>query len=243
MLDDTHPFRFDFAVLDRDPGELDVPDVGPQPAIWWPDDPDVSDVVADDPWDEPMIPVDWAPGVIDLAAYFRAGWTDACPVSYARRDVVDRLGRVAGRLGEGFGIAVYDAWRPMALQQAIFDAAYSDPSLPPGFVSPPSADPGTPPPHTTGGAVDVTLTWHEVPLRLGTKFDDFTERAALHAYETTPGRVRDLRRLLHRALAPEGFVPYLAEWWHLEHGTRTWAAFTNQPVRYGRTGLPSRAAA
>ena len=118
-----------------------------------------------------------------------------------------------------------------------YAAAYADPSLPEGFVSPPSADPGTPPPHLTGGCLDVTLTWLGRALVLGSGFDDFTEEARAGAYEAVPGRVRQLRRLLYWAMRVEGFVVMDCEWWHYEVGTRRWAAITGNTPLYGAADI------
>lgn len=186
---------------------------------------------------EPLVRVD-APRVRDLAAYWNTGWTDALPQTWVRVGVAAALRDVAAALPAGFGLALFDGWRSLDLQQALHCAAYSDPTLPPGFVAPPSADPGTPPAHLTGGTVDLTLTWHAQPLALGTTFDAFTPLAHTDAFETRPGQVRDLRRLLFWAMREHGFIALDCEWWHFELGTRRWAAVTGQPVLYGPATTP-----
>lgn len=172
-----------------------------------------------------------------LSPYWHAGWEAARPSAFVRAGVAERLAAVAESLPEGFGLAVLDAWRPLALQAEIYEAAYADSSLPEGFVSQPSADPATPPPHLTGGTVDVTLTWHGHPLALGSAFDDFTDEARAAAFETTPGRVRQLRRLLFWAMREQGFRVIDCEWWHFEIGTRRWAAITGETPWYGAADI------
>ncbi|WP_281370752.1 M15 family metallopeptidase, partial [Nocardioides stalactiti] len=103
----------------------------------------------------------------------------------------------------------------------------------PGFVSAPSADPATPPPHLTGGTVDITLAFDGSPLALGTDFDEFVPAAHADALEHEPGLARDLRRLLWSAMTGAGFVVLTQEWWHFESGTRRWAAVTGGKPRYG----------
>jgi D-alanyl-D-alanine dipeptidase len=178
-------------------------------------------------------------GVRLLSPYWHAGWDEAEPGALVREGVAARLSRVCEGLPPGFGLAVFDAWRPLALQGAIFDAAYADSRLPAGFVTPPSNDPTTPPPHLTGGTVDLTLTWQGHPLALGTPFDDFTDDARADAFERTPGRVRALRRLLYWAMAAEEFVVIDCEWWHFELGTRRWAAITGNEPFYGAAEAPT----
>jgi D-alanyl-D-alanine dipeptidase len=172
-----------------------------------------------------------------LQAYYHAGWQEARPGTFVREGVAARLVRVAESLPDGFGLAVLDAWRPLALQAALFEAVHTDLALPAGFVSAPSADPATPPPHLTGGCVDVTLTWNQQPLALGSSFDAFTDEARAGAYEDTPGRVRELRRLLYWSMREEGFVVIDTEWWHFEIGTRRWAALLDEAPWYGAADI------
>jgi D-alanyl-D-alanine dipeptidase len=176
-----------------------------------------------------------------LQSYYHLGWEHAVVGAYVRSGVAARLAQVAENLPVGFGLAVLDAWRPLALQAELYHAAYADSALPAGFVSPPSSDPATPPPHMTGGCVDVTLTWEGRPLALGSAFDDFTDAARTTAYEHAPGRVRQLRRLLFWAMRAEGFVVIESEWWHYELGTRRWGALTGSAPLYGAAVLSSPA--
>lgn len=173
------------------------------------------------------------PRIIVLSNYLRAGWRNARSETWLRTETLDRLGQAAESLPDRFGLCVFDAWRPLPLQSELFGAAYADPDLPPGFVSPPDADPTTPPPHLTGGTVDVSLTLDDVPLGLGAGFDDFTERARADALEAEPGADRELRRLLYWTMRGAGFVVLDCEWWHFEYGTRRWAAITGDEPRFG----------
>jgi D-alanyl-D-alanine dipeptidase len=189
------------------------------------------------PSDEPLV-VAAHPLIEVVAAYHRVGFRGAMPGAWLRAGVLEGLVSVAGGLPAGFGLAIFDAWRPPALQAELYEAAYADPGLPAGFVAPPSDDPTRPPPHLTGGAVDLTLTWEGRPLALGTGFDDFTPTAHTGAFEHIPGPVRGLRRLLYWTMRAAGFVVLDCEWWHFEFGTRRWAAITGGSPRYGATSSP-----
>lgn len=164
--------------------------------------------------------------VLAVNAYRATGWPATTDTVYVRSTIAERLHRVAARLPEGFGLGVFDGWRSLELQQALFDDAYATPGLPPGFVAEADPDPGAPPPHLTGATVDLTLTFERRPLALGTDFDDFTSAAHADHLEHSAGIVRDLRRLLYHAMRTEDFVVLDCEWWHFEHGTRYWAAVT-----------------
>jgi len=172
-------------------------------------------------------------------AYLKCGWPHARTSAYLRRSALDRLAGAASMLPEGFGFAIWDAWRDPRLQAELHRVAYQDELLPPGFVNPPSSDPGTPPPHATGGTVDLTLSWDGRPLNLGTTFDAFVPAASSTAFEgaSTPEDVaiRNLRRLLRRVLRDCGFVQLDCEWWHFEYGTRLWAAVKQTHPLYGAT--------
>jgi D-alanyl-D-alanine dipeptidase len=173
-------------------------------------------------------------GIEVLHSYANAGWRHAVDRQWLRAGVLAQLRRAATTLPPDFGFAVFDAWRPLALQRELFDAINPtcDPDRP-ALVAVPSQDPETPPPHLTGGAVDITLTWRRAPLALGTAFDDVTERAATHAFEGESGPVRALRRLLYHSLRQQDFVVLAEEWWHFEYGTRFWSGLTGRPRRYG----------
>jgi D-alanyl-D-alanine dipeptidase len=175
-----------------------------------------------------------------LGAYFHEGWPYAVPGAWARPDVVRRLSEAAAGLPEGFSLAIWDAWRDPRLQAVLHDAVYAPGStLAPGFVAYPDPDPRHCPPHASGGTLDLTLTYRNVPLSLGTTFDAFVPQAAAAALEPDgPVLERDLRRLLASAMTNVGFVQHPQEWWHWEFGTRFWAQVTGNPVRYGHAIRP-----
>ncbi len=171
------------------------------------------------------------------AAYWQTGWPFTHREAFVRSEVAARLETAANLLPDGFGLAVWDAWRDPRLQQLLYETVYVDPTIPPGFVNPPSDDPATPPPHATGGTVDVTLTWKGKPLALGTAFDAFVDLARARSLEDVTDEgddalARDLRRVLWHAMCATGFVGLACEWWHFEYGTRLWAAIKNQEPRY-----------
>ena len=182
--------------------------------------------------DEPLIALD-SPRVLALPVYHRAGHEHAVTELLVRVGVAGRLLDAVDTLPDGFGFVLLDAWRPLGLQDVLYRGAYDDGSLDPGFVAPPSTDPDCPSPHLTGGALDISLTWEGFPLALGTAFDEFSAYARTDAFEERPGRVRDLRRLLHGALTAQGFLGLELEWWHFEFGTSSWSERTGDPHVYG----------
>ncbi|RAY12441.1 D-alanyl-D-alanine dipeptidase [Actinomadura craniellae] len=170
--------------------------------------------------------------IATFPVYSWLGFDTAPRRALARLDVAERLLRAQRRLPADFDLIVIDAWRPLPFQSELLDhyrrTGEADPA---GFVADPD-DVHQVPPHVTGGAVDLTLGWRGAPLGLGTDFDAFVPAAATAAFETDGGdhRVRNLRRLLGRVLAEEGFVPDPLEWWHWSYGDQWWAARTGAPA-------------
>lgn len=230
---------YDYSHLLADPKSVDASTVGscpPIPQITPQDDiPAVTSAPTRD--HEPLVTPSH-PDILTLEAYWEVGWPSAHPRTLVRTSVAKSLVEVVGFLPDGFGLAILDAWRPLELQQEIYEAAYVDTSLPEGFVNVPSRDPSTPPPHFTGGTVDLTLSWQGLPLALGTHFDDFTSRAHPRAFEDVAGPVRDLRRLLYWSMSSAGFIINSQEWWHFELGTRWWAGLKGQDVWYWGADQP-----
>jgi len=185
-----------------------------------------------------------------------------------RSGVVERLVQVEEDLRQiqpEFRLAIFDAWRPLAVQRFMVRHALVvectrigvDPDQPSPardrvlaevgrFWAPPSDDPSTPPPHSTGAAVDLTLANESgIPLDMGGEIDaigpvsepEFHAEAAL----ADPGGEAALwhgrRQLLARVMAGAGFVQHPNEWWHFSWGDQLWAWRRGEgQARYGRIG-------
>lgn len=233
-----HAPRFDLPNLTAPASEtlarlgVTVPPTDPMPELIEPEHPRVTN-----PVNEPMVPVQHR-RIRVLANYWHAGWENARSGCWLRQGAMERLAAVADNLPQRWGLAVFDAWRPLPLQSELYDSAYADPELPPGFVSVPVSDPEAPPPHLTGGTVDVGLTIDGIALAPGAGFDDFTDRARADRCEDLTGADRDVRRLLYWSMRAQDFVLLDCEWWHFEHGTRRWAAITGQEPKYGPAEVP-----
>jgi zinc D-Ala-D-Ala dipeptidase len=113
---------------------------------------------------------------------------------------------------QGYGILVYDAYRPWSVTRLFWDMTPPEKRM---FV----ADPATGSVHNRGCAVDVSL----YDLRTGeavempSAYDDMSEKA----FVTYPGgtaRQRELRDLLRKAMERAGcFFVYPEEWWHYNY--------------------------
>lgn len=87
---------------------------------------------------------------------------------FVREGVAKMLIKASALLPRGYMLLVWDAYRPLAVQQALFDSYVSELEVSgvahyqaivdaQRFVSIPTTDQTKPPPHNTGGSVDLTI--------------------------------------------------------------------------------------
>ena len=121
---------------------------------------------------------------------------------------------------EGYGLVVYDCYRPAkavshfvrwASQPGKADPAHNphiarDRLIAEGYIGRKSE-------HSAGSTVDLTMTYNGMPVDMGTGFDFFDPRA--HTDSTDVTSIQRANRLrLREAMAAQGFRNYPLEWWH-----------------------------
>jgi D-alanyl-D-alanine dipeptidase len=173
------------------------------------------------------------------------------PYSYLRVSVAYKLLEAQGYLPDGVHFLIIEGYRPLSLQKEYFDE-YSDKlkKLHPDwqeakiyqeaskYVSPPEIIP----PHSTGGAVDLTLC-DEMgdELDMGTSINTNPEEsnnACFTSAENISDDAKKNRAILIAAMSRSGFVNYPTEWWHWSYGDRYWAYTTKQgKALFGSTEL------
>lgn len=134
---------------------------------------------------------------------------------FLERSAAERLARVQARLrGQGRGLKVFDGYRPLAVQKALWkvkpDTRYV-------------ADPAKGSRHNRGSAVDVALVdaaGVELPMPSG--YDEFSERSHLDFTDAPDDHVAN-RETLQKVMRAEGFLPMATEWWHFD--APGWRAF------------------
>lgn len=195
--------------------------------------------------------------------YFSQAMPTALDSVYVRETVLSKLIAVAESLPSHIHLLLWDGWRPLTVQQALYDdyvqkLTYEYPKLSLerlqhmalDFVSRPSKEPTAPSTHATGGSIDLTLcNASGYPLNLGTAFDDFSERANTRFLEEkyaktsmshTELQALKFRRLLFDAMTSEGFTSFLNEWWHYDFGNQWWAKIRGEDSAfYGYTEMYS----
>ncbi|MGB5854756.1 MAG: M15 family metallopeptidase [Oceanisphaera sp.] len=193
---------------------------------------------------DPLVPLGLVNSPLrSYPAYFHQGVPNALSECYVRRCVLFRLYKAARLLPSGIELVVLDGWRPLLVQQYLFDslfaamnAHYANDSESElfnrtrRFIAPPSNEPTAPSPHLTGGSVDVALCDVEgLFLDMGTEFDDISPwsySAAFEAVEKPSAREAEVienRRLLHSVMIQAGFTNLPSEWWHFDYGNQSWA--------------------
>jgi D-alanyl-D-alanine dipeptidase len=129
--------------------------------------------------------------------------------AFARLPVVLALKDVEADLKtRGFGIKIYDAYRPYTITVKFYEEAKDT-----NFV----ADPRKGSKHNRGCAIDMGL----VDLKTGkdldmpTGFDSFSKKAAAN-YPGLPKQEIDNRELLKSIMQAHGFKVIATEWWHYD---------------------------
>ncbi|MCD6427354.1 MAG: M15 family metallopeptidase [Caldisericaceae bacterium] len=210
---------------------------------------------------ERLVPINTFPErIINQPEYFIQGIKGALPVGYMREGAYKRLLRAASMLPKGFRLLVFDAWRPASVQMELYNRVkdmlkLKNPNASCGeiselaeeFIAFPSENETEPPPHGTGGAVDLTIVdSFGIPLNMGTEFDEIAENTPTRFYEEkaekgerlseTEKEILENRRLLFNIMESAGFRNYAGEWWHYDYGNQRWAWCTGRGTVafYGR---------
>lgn len=145
--------------------------------------------------------------------------------AYLHPDAMKSLKRAQRLLRErrpGHSLIVYDAARPLSVQQKMWDAVKGTSKY--IYVSNPSRGGGL---HNYGLAVDVSILDDEgIPLPMGTPVDHLgkeahiTEESALVAQGKLTEQERANRLLLRQVMKEAGFRPLPSEWWHFNRTDR-----------------------
>jgi D-alanyl-D-alanine dipeptidase len=162
-------------------------------------------------------------------------------------------------INQGWQILVFDAYRPIAVQQFMVDHTFAQILARDnlqreqldsaqiekiyaevyGIWAIPSQNPLTPPPHSTGAALDITLLDETgIPLNMGGEIDELSPRSQPNYYqEIEPDNeeqaqefkvYQQRRNILNTIMETAGFLRHPGEWWHFSRGDQLWAWQHNQ---------------
>jgi zinc D-Ala-D-Ala dipeptidase len=152
-------------------------------------------------------------------------------------------------------IQIFDAYRPVAVQQFMVDYSFAqalaERRLIEAELSPylrqelweavyeiwalPSLDEKTPPPHSTGAAVDVTLVDNNGRVvDMGSPIDEMSKRSLPDYFannsELEAQQYHAHRQLLHNVMLKAGFQRNPREWWHFSLRDQMYCWLNNQLV-------------
>ncbi len=197
--------------------------------------------------------------------YFSLGapYRDKETIWKLREEVVLRLIKANDFLkskNSSYSLILYDSWRPIEVQEFMFKIAFNLEckklnievsknkmnSYPliikkvEKFWAFPSFDEKCPPPHSTGGALDISLSDKDGKLlEMGSHIDQMDETSKPEFYknvETEEAVIWNSRRnLLREIMVKFGFVQHPNEWWHFSYGDQLWAWKSKKPnAFYGK---------
>jgi len=127
---------------------------------------------------------------------------------YLHKEAEEKLKRAVSLAGElGYGVKVFDAFRPTEAQWALWNHTPDGDFL---------ADPRRGSPHSRGIAVDLTLVDERgEELAMGTPFDTFSPLSH-HGNTDHPAEVQKNRAVLLGLMTAAGWDCYMKEWWHYQ---------------------------
>ncbi len=171
---------------------------------------------------------------IDLAAYImREPQEIQRQAAMVREGVVERLNEAQSYLPQDYRISINCGYRPLEVQKRIFKKIYlrnleRNPDWDEeNLISETCrhvAHPDSIPPHSTGGAVDLTIIGPEgKPLNMGSPINKIEERTETFSDKISYEGLQN-RKLLIMIMESAGFVTFPSEWWHWSYGDRYWAA-------------------
>ncbi|PZO44987.1 MAG: D-alanyl-D-alanine dipeptidase [Pseudanabaena frigida] len=215
---------------------------------------------------EPLVTIPDRIFKIDPHPYVSLGapYGDRSPF-FVRQGILEKLQKSQAYLQTirpHWQIAIFDAYRPIPVQQFMVDYSFAQLVESKGlevnalsedqknsliaevmkFWAIPSHDPKTPPPHSTGAAIDVTLFDDQgQEVNLGSPIDEISDRS-LPNYFANSIDEQEMefhcdRQLLNQVMTHSGFARHPNEWWHFSYGDQLWAWISNEKQAiYGGVG-------
>ena len=188
---------------------------------------------------------------------------------FLRQSVLDKLRQAKVKLKKikpHWRLKIFDGYRPISVQQHMVDYTFqsicSDRRLNPQQLNSeekeelyqevyqiwaiPSDNPLTPPPHSTGSAIDLTLmTDQGEEIDMGGEIDELSPRSHPDYYAQAVDQQGQIyhahRNILLQIMSNAGFRRHPHEWWHFSYGDQLWAWLetkanpqVNAIARYGR---------
>ena len=213
--------------------------------------------------DEPLIPIPETIFRLTPHPYQSLGapYENGADPWVLRKSVLKKLikaGKYLSEIEPRLQLALFDAWRPISVQKFMINYTIEETCKARGidmndsptsecmsevieevsrFWAKPSSDPVTPPPHSTGGAIDLTLAdMNGNALDLGGEIDfigdkstpDHYKQESLRFFNSKAYVFHERRSLLSSVMEHAGFVQHPNEWWHFSYGDQLWSWLTKK---------------
>jgi len=168
----------------------------------------------------------------------------------SRKTAAEKIAQAQSSLISGFKLVIFSAYRPMDIQKKHYEdmleklrnenPEWTDQKIkletnkriaPPDII----------PPHTTGGAIDLSIVdKNDEYLDMGTIYKEFSSKTQTDSDQIT-NREKQNREMLSNIMKTTGFVNYPTEWWHWSYGDRYWAASLKKRLSiYNSVDLPKK---
>ena len=175
---------------------------------------------------------------------------DTCPdvilkpgcLPLLRETVAGMVSHVQSLLPPGHKLTVGTCLRTLEMQKQIRDSIHADMAQKnPGWslatmnrtlnrmVAP--LDILSPPPHTTGAALDVGVQGPDGVDLVFSGVEDWWSVAPTYFHKLSDEARRN-REMLIAAMEHAGLTNYLGEWWHWSYGDQGWALRVGSPIAY-----------
>ena len=208
--------------------------------------------------DDPLVAIPTTEFSLEYpSAYQKLGadYGDKSPY-YLRQQVLNKLLQAKQELNQiepNWQFKIFDAYRPIAIQKYMvehtFSAICQEKSLNPQQLTEketediyqevyklwaiPSHNNLTPPPHSTGSAIDLTfMTEDGIEIDMGGEIDELSPRSHPNYYQNNDHPQSSIfhsrRQLLQQVMTKMGFRRHPEEWWHFSYGDQLWAWLENQ---------------
>jgi len=170
-----------------------------------------------------------------------------------RKGVAERLCQAAEHLPKGIRLAILEGWRGLHIQRRMYRRSWewwqqrhpewSETTLKRvvNRLTAPPNHPRVPPPHLTGGALDVGLVREDgTPLDLVSPYERLDPRSFVSDAPLLDDEARANRELLRKTLEAVGITNYPSEYWHFSYGDQGWAYRGQHPAAiYGPIEPPN----
>lgn len=171
--------------------------------------------------------------------------------SNLRKSVLERLLKAQQNLQDthpSYSLKIFDGYRPLAVQSYMVNYEYEQLAHAQGLDinqiddethsslmqkvlgiwAKPNEDLRCPPPHSTGGAVDLTIVDENgEPLDMGSEIDAIAPETSPNYFEDKTAEdaqhFHQNRELLRDCMHRAGFRRHPHEWWHFSYGDQIWA--------------------